>query len=134
MPTKWRSQHDPIHLLRSRPTALYDSAADIHGYAVLLSAGYSIVDPNLPLHQLGYRASGMAWFLSLIEDEADALAYMTYPDGSVGAGVAREILEAHLHGLPVFRIVDRELVPETEMPSRILSIAQTRAENARLAA
>ena len=118
----------------ARPTALYDSPSDIRGYAVLLSAGYQIVDPNSPLHQLGYRASGMSWFLSLIEDEADALAYMTYPDGSIGAGVAREILEAHLHGLPVYRIVDRELLLETEMPQRILSIAQTRAENARLAA
>jgi hypothetical protein len=118
----------------ARPTSLYDTPADIRGYAALISAGYRIVDPNTPLHQLGYKANGMSWFLSVIEDEADALAYMTYLDGSVGAGVAREILEAHLHGLPVFRIVDRELVPETEMPKLILSIAQTRAENARLVA
>lgn len=118
----------------ARPTALYDTPADIRGYSVLISAGYRIVDPNSPLHQFGYCLNGMAWFLNLIEDDADALAYMTYPDGSVGAGVAREILEAHLHGLPVFRIVDRELIPETDMPARILSIAQTRAENLRLAA
>ncbi|GLQ53579.1 hypothetical protein [Devosia nitrariae] len=118
----------------ARPSALYDTPADVRAYAVLLTGGYRILDPNQPIHQLGYRATGMAWFLSLIEDEADALAYMTYPDGSVGAGVAREILEAHLHGLPVYRIVDRELVAETGMPARILSIAETRAENTRLAA
>jgi hypothetical protein len=66
--------------------------------------------------------------------ECDALVYLANLDGTVGAGVAVEILEALVWGKPVWRIevtssgmwghfFDHTSV---RMPSRVLSIEQTR--------
>jgi hypothetical protein len=47
----------------------------------------------------------MAKFLLMVE-QADALAYRTFDDDFIGAGVAQEVLAAALHGKQIFRIMD----------------------------
>jgi hypothetical protein len=47
----------------------------------------------------------MAIFLEQVE-QADAIAYRTFDDDYIGAGVAQEILTAALHGKQIFRLMD----------------------------
>lgn len=113
-----------------------------------LSADYEVVNPNAPEHQAAYVEEGMGYFTSLVTD-CDALAYLgefetDWPAGSVstgsygratvGAGVAKEILEIIVQGKPSHRLWldDGAWVlgwPSFDIPA-FLNIADTRAHRA----
>jgi hypothetical protein len=45
----------------------------------------------------------MAFFEDVVKN-TEALVYRTFRDGKIGAGVAKEILAAHVWGLPIYRL------------------------------
>lgn len=50
------------------------------------------------------RANIMQFFAELIRDRADVVAFRPFADGRLGAGVAREVFEAHIWGKRLVRI------------------------------
>ena len=50
-------------------------------------------------------AEAMQVFIGMVE-QADAIAYRSFDDDRIGAGVAQEVLVAALHGKQIFRIMD----------------------------
>lgn len=50
------------------------------------------------------RLPVMDFFANLIHFDADEVAYRPFSDGMIGAGVAREMFEAHIWGKPLVRI------------------------------
>lgn len=103
----------------AHPITTYNTdseGADLHDLARL---GFSdVLNPNAPEHDAGYKQHGMEYFMGLV-DECDALAYRAFPDGSIPAGVYKEMARAVSAGKPVF-----ELQPSTYQ--RVLTVADTR--------
>lgn len=73
---------------------LYGSAQEARDVKLLEDLGFEVVNPNIPEHQLAYKASlgGMYYFKELAKG-CDALAFRAYPDGKIGAGVFTETME-----------------------------------------
>lgn len=77
----------------------------------------------------------MEYFLSLVRS-ADLIAYRTFDDDFIGAGVALEVFTAHTHGLQIWRMLDltRDKGPmpfaqqglRVSFGPKVLTIADTR--------
>jgi hypothetical protein len=73
----------------------------------------------------------MLHFVEVVED-CDGLAFLRFKDGTIGAGVAKEIETALRRGLLVWDASSGELVSiGTMMPTPILTVEETRAAIAR---
>jgi hypothetical protein len=103
----------------ARPINLYKTPQDIRDIASLEKMGYEVVNPDKEALQERYKEEGMSVFIQAVRD-CDLLAYRSFPDLSIGAGVKKEIDEAVALGLPVI-----ELPTITE--KRVLSVEDTRA-------
>lgn len=99
-----------------------------------LSRDWKVVNPDHPDHQAGYAAEGMAYFERLAAS-CDVLAFMRFPDGSIGAGVGKEIEAAKQAGvrwIMEYFYPTRHCFVVDGVPTPILSVAQTRALIAKL--
>ncbi|MEL7124155.1 MAG: DUF4406 domain-containing protein [Bacteroidota bacterium] len=103
----------------ARPIHLYKTAQDSRDLETLKALGLAIVNPDKEALQAAYQKEGMSVFLQAIED-CDALAYRSFPDLKISAGVAKEIAKAKELGLPVIEL-------PTLTQSRVLSVDDTRA-------
>lgn len=92
---------------------------------------FKIENPDQPHHQAGYAAQGMEYFLSVLQG-CTHLAFMRFPDGSVGSGVATEVLWAHTCCLNVYEVFDGRIYPAPHMPTPLLTVEETRATIARI--
>jgi len=97
-----------------------------------MSAVFAVENLDQPHHQTGYKLGGMDYFMRVVE-MCSALAFMRFPNGAIGAGVAKEILAAQLVGIPIYDVSSSELVPN-DAPRPILSVEETRAMIASLRA
>lgn len=88
--------------------------------------GWEVENPNQPHHQVGYDQGGMEYFQRLAS-ECDALVFTRFPDGSIGAGVGKEIDAAQASGRPVYEWFDGEMYSTYGLPTPVLSVPQTRA-------
>lgn len=108
----------------ARPLSLYGSPQEARDKAVIAALGFDPIEINKPEIQAAAKDRGMEPFQVLVEG-ASALFFRAFIDGSIGAGVAKEIEWARLAGIPV-----------CELPSRIarraLSVDETRATLAEL--
>jgi hypothetical protein len=97
-----------------------------------------VVNPNAPEHRAavetlkaqGNEARIMGYFLDRLA-VCDAIAYRTFDDGRISAGVAQELLTAALHGKQIFRFRDpgklyEEHGLQAAFGPRVLTITQTR--------
>lgn len=109
-------RHEAVYYALSE--SQMDTPADIRGYAVLLELRAKIIDPTDPCNRLRHFIYGPSYRLDLIEQEADALAYLAELDGTIDNEVVEQIELAHDLELPVYLIVGRELVLET-VPVRL---------------
>lgn len=111
----------------AHPTNTYRTALETAAIEALLCDGWDVLNPADACHQDGYNDLGMPYFLDLI-GSCEALAYMPFTDGPLGAGVAREVLEATLLGKPVFKInpASGQLIGLHTPFAGVLTIAQTR--------
>jgi hypothetical protein len=93
----------------AHPLTLYGSKQEGRDMLTLLSLGFTVCNPNDPVHEAAYKKDGekgMAYFASVVRT-CDALAFRGLPDGSVPSGVAKEIQWA-------------EDKPIIELPGRVL--------------
>ena len=109
----------------------YNTLREQEAISTIERHGLVVVNPNDPAHEIAYKEHGMAYFLGLVAT-CDTLAFQRFSSGEVGAGVGKEIAAALEHTLPVFEIVDDQLVEldDVEVNSVIdsaLSVDATRA-------
>lgn len=109
------------------------SERQLSAVAAIEAKGWVVETPDLPIHQDAYRQHGMQHFLDVVE-ECDALAFLPFADGYIGAGMAKEIEHAMRRGLKVFEVSEGNLAPVDMMPECLLTVEQTRAKIAYLRA
>jgi hypothetical protein len=101
--------------------AIYNKPQEQRDVAMLEAAGFKVMNPNAPEHELAYKAAGglgMHYFEELV-NRCDALAFRAHPDGSIGAGMMAEILRAQDSGKPVIEL-------PSNLRRRYLTVDQTR--------
>lgn len=120
-------------LYLAHPVLLYGTAYKARLVERLRAEGWDVVDPDTPEHAAAYKARGMAHFCEVVAN-CDALAFEGMPGGGIGAGVAKEILEAWVLGKPVCRVIAGGALSElrrdqgaTMLLSEVLTIEETRA-------
>lgn len=104
---------------------LYGTAQEKRDIELIEALGFEVVNPNQKRHSNAYRAlpegEGMNYFVELVRT-CDVCAFRAYPDGSIGAGVYKEVLAADDPDMPM---------PVFELPwglyRRGLSVEDTRA-------
>ena len=108
------------------------STRQMKAIAAIEARGYTVENPDQHFHQEAYRQYGMQHFLDVVED-CDALAFLRFEDGYIGAGVAKEIECALRRRLMVFDASEGYLDPIGDMmPECVLTVEQTRAKLAYL--
>lgn len=111
----------------AHPVTDYGGPRQLQAIELLRSNGWQVENPDQPHHTAAYRQHGMKHFTEVVAD-CDGLAFLRFPNGSIGAGVALEIEMALRRGLPVWDISnDRLESVGTMMPTPILSIDETRS-------
>lgn len=120
----------------AHPKGYYGSSLARDAIARLASAGYDIEDPSLPEHQKECRKleQPMAYFEKLVAS-CDAICFIRFDDGAIGAGCAAEIDIANNSRLDILEFSGGELLYHLsgEVPGPRLDIAETRQANERLA-
>lgn len=102
----------------ARPISLYKTPQDERDIDLLMSLGFDVVNPDKAALSERYKDEGMDVFYAAVRD-CNVIAYRSFPDLMIGAGVKGEIDEAIKAGLMVI-----ELPTITE--KRILSVEGTR--------
>lgn len=101
----------------ARPLNIYNTTEEWRDLDLLARMGYTDIEFT-DLMQEQYKTEGMGVFEKKVE-EADLLAFRAFPDGRIGAGVAKEIAAAETAGIPVIEL--------PQLPTwRVLSVADTR--------
>jgi hypothetical protein len=108
----------------ARPLSLYGTPQEGRDKSLLATLGFEAVEINKPELQKAYEVTGMDVFKDSVLG-ASALFFRSFIDGTIPAGIAKEIAWARLAGIPVL-----------ELPSRIerrtLSVDETRITLAEL--
>lgn len=102
----------------AHPITLYGTPAETRDIATLEALGFEVVNPNTPELDAAYKERGMEVFTPVVES-CDALAFRSFPDGSIPAGVAQEIKVIHALNRPVIELPHM-------IGNRILSLENTR--------
>lgn len=102
----------------ARPVSLYNTKQEERDLLLLTQLGFSIVNPNKEELQLAYKDKGMGVFTAAVKD-CDALAFRSFQDGKISAGVKKEIDTALELGKPVIEL-------PTITQNRVLSVDETR--------
>ncbi|MDB5036532.1 MAG: hypothetical protein JWQ35_60 [Bacteriovoracaceae bacterium] len=76
----------------AHPISIYGSAQEKRDVALIESLGFEVLNPNAQEHDRGYKEQGgMAYFEKLIRDKTHLLFFRAFADGTIPAGVAKEI-------------------------------------------
>jgi hypothetical protein len=102
----------------AHPITTYDSIIEQKDLLLLKALGFEVVNPNSKESDINYRALGMSYFESVVAS-CDALAFRALPDGSIPAGIAKEIDAANHYSKPIFEL-------PTRVRRRVLSVDATR--------
>lgn len=111
----------------AHPVSDYGSPQQAKMLALLAGAGHTVENPDAAWHQNGYRQHGMGYFTDLVET-CDGLAFARFPDGTIGAGVAKEIERALTRRMPIWDVTGGVTMFSTGewMPAPVLSVEDTR--------
>lgn len=105
----------------ARPISLYGTPQDQRDIALIKSMGFDVINPNKEQLAELYKQKGMNIFTDIIDsEECDGVAFRAFPDGSISAGVYKEIKAAYDCEKIVFEL-------PTITQSRVLSVEDTRA-------
>lgn len=111
----------------------YDTEREKAAIEVIENHGFAVENPNTPEHETEYKQHGMQYFVDVVLG-CDALAFQRFPEGQIGAGVAKEIGAAAIGGLSIFEVTDNVLTEVDLIKSvfdnaigPILSVDETRA-------
>jgi hypothetical protein len=80
-----------LKIYYARPMSYYDTQFDNDTIKMLQKLGFEVVNPNNPWLSANAKVSGMTEFIKLVKT-CDALAFYSFPDHKIGAGVANEDL------------------------------------------
>jgi hypothetical protein len=84
----------------ARPFSLYNTKQDERDILTLRTLGFDVVNPNKEELQLRYKTEGMDAFLQAIDD-CNLLAFRSFQDGKISAGVMKEIEKAQSLLMPI---------------------------------
>ena len=110
----------------AHPVTDYGTERERRALDDLAAQGWYVENPNQPQHQAGYDRDGMVYFQRLAAS-CDALIFVRFPNGAIGAGVGKEIDAAQGNGIPVYEWFDGETHSVYGMPTPVLSVEDTRA-------
>lgn len=127
----------------AHPIGYYRSAVERREVSFIESLGYQVVNPADFRFPEGWRSRRIMDYCLDAVRVCDAVCFKRYANGDVGAGVAREVLEAHLLGKPVWEIHRRSddesrddmgyqpfsLMTANFRLNEVLTIEQTKARN-----
>ena len=102
----------------AHPITSYGSDIEKQDIVLLESLGFDVLNPNQPEYDIAYKEQGMTVFLELV-DSCDMVAFRAFPDGSIPAGIAKEVFQAGIK--PVIEL-------PTNLQPRVLNVEQTRAQ------
>jgi len=108
----------------------YGTAREHDAVRTLKQHGFEVINPNAAEHDAGYKQQGMPYFLGLIAT-CDTLAFQRFPTHQIGAGVGKEIAAAANYTLPVYEIVDTELVELTPQEAKAVALSSLSVEATR---
>jgi hypothetical protein len=103
----------------ARPINLYKTPQDERDLLLLKNLNLDVINPDKEELQKRYKEEGMSVFIQAMQD-CDVLAFRSFPDLKISAGVKKEIDEAIEKGKIIF-----ELPTITE--NRCLSVEDTRS-------
>ncbi|MGH8462585.1 MAG: hypothetical protein ACRER5_00480 [Pseudomonas sp.] len=122
-----------MRIYLAHPITDYGTARQSQAIAALkshfadLGRPLEIENPDQPHHQSGYASGGMDYFRGVVES-CHGVAFMRFPDGSIGAGVGKEIRWGYLNSSRMYEVFGGKVYPLTgDMPTPILSVEDTRA-------
>lgn len=104
--------------------SIYGTKQEKRDLETLRNLGFEIINPNSTIHSKYYEelkartGNGMPYFDMLISS-CDSLAFRAHPDGTIPAGVAKEIETACNSDLPVFEL-------PSSIRRRTMSLEETR--------
>jgi hypothetical protein len=104
----------------AHPITDYGTSVEQMDIAVLESLGYEVVNPNKAEYDEAYQTVGMMVFLDLVM-QCDVVAFRGFRDGTIPAGVGKEVFHALKCNIPFFEL------PAPVGP-RTLSVEDTRAK------
>lgn len=103
----------------ARPINLYNTPQDVRDIELLIKLGFEVMNPNKEELAERYKVEGMNVFFEAMND-CNVLAFRSFPDLKISAGVMKEIQRAIDINLPVI-----------ELPiltaNRVLTVDDTRA-------
>ena len=102
----------------AHPISLYGSMQEQRDIEALTALGFTVLNPNGAAHDKNYATHGMKYFEDLVSG-CQALAFRAFSDGSIPAGIVKEINAAKEHGIPVIEL-------PSALARRSLSVAATR--------
>lgn len=82
---------------------LYGTKQEARDIALLELLGFEVVNPSDQIHQTMYPKEGMDYFVRLAKS-CDICAFRAYPDGSIPAGVHKEIMAGVDSEMPILEI------------------------------
>ena len=103
----------------ARPLSLYGTPQEGRDKETMRLLGYEPIKINKPKLQAAAKKHGMEVFREVVK-EAKALFFRAFIDGSIGAGIAKEIAWACEAGLPIIELPGN-------IGRRTLSVEDTRA-------
>jgi len=108
----------PKKVYYAHPISIYDTAQEKRDITLLEQMGFEILNPNTPEYDASYKKGGMDIFKEAVEN-CDMLAFRAFPDGSIPAGIAKEIEFAKAKQIAIFELPSR-------IAKRTLSVESTR--------
>lgn len=104
----------------AHPITDYDEQIEYQDMTQLLRMGFDVVNPNQRCIELEYKEKGMSVFLGMI-DNCEAVAFRGFRDGTIPAGVAKEVEHGITHNKLIFEL-------GSFSTTRVLSVERTRAK------
>lgn len=87
----------------ARPISLYGTKQDIRDIETLKTFGFEVIDPNTENLQERYNTAGMIVFEEVVA-KCDCLAFRSFQDGKIGAGMVKEINIARQLNKPIIEL------------------------------
>lgn len=115
----------------AHPITMYDTPVE-KSIAASFQARFPechVENPNQPQHSEGYQKGGMDYFVDLCNQQ-DGVFFSSFADGTIGAGVAKEVQSFVERQAPVYYFDARrqEFVPTHDLAQfPVLNVDDTRA-------
>jgi len=115
----------------AHPVSQYDSVEESSIVDGIMKLGdVKVINPNADEHTAAYLNEGMSYFVRMCDD-CDLCVFSTFPDGSVSAGVAKEVRSFFVRSAEVYfadisaNKVSLDLIENLDR-FKVLSIIETR--------